>query len=134
MNVKGHPTPHNWLQHDSRSGGDPLPVKPVGELYSYSFQYGHIVSSCLLEILIASADYTREMNCSREWMSPLPFGDAKGEKWNTIALPTVREEDILLNLTCLDSLNTLWQEKEEMEKIAPLLSCSRSREIGGDCY
>ena len=52
-------------------------------------------------------------------MSPLPFGDAKGEKWRTITLPTVREEDMLLNLTCLDSLNMLWQEKEEMEKIAP---------------
>ena len=90
------------------------------------------------------------MDRSREWMSPLLFGKAEGEKWKTIALPAVRGEDMLSpicvtsaatpalsNAICLSSLgpldtlwrerkemektNTLWRERKEMEKIAPPL-------------
>jgi len=59
-NVKGHPSLCNWLQHDSRFGGDPLPVKTVGELYLYSFQYGRIIPSCLLETYSFSRYYLQD--------------------------------------------------------------------------
>ena len=109
MNVKGHPTPHNWLQHDSRFGEDPLPVKPSEDPYLYSLTYAQCPSS------------SRSYSFERLY---LPDGLPSGME-NSLALcgrkAAKMENYYLDSYACVQQLASLAMSKqqkgEEMEKI-----------------